>query len=251
MQFEPTQTSEILGPLITEQALSDVPIFGPEKSGIVGRISSALKDSASVSATVEHVDEISRPLPDSFFNATSITQKLKSIRAYVRDEQADQQAEDEQHAQENGPKHLDNRPNEISLASNSLVSCREIHEALLGTLATVKGLPREAQCVVDHSMLLRAKEKYLFDAATNRTVLSDDSWRRFLWDWVAGMFSLLSIASHQPSIWPDTLIDAEMAADDGGMLLGNMDLSYLGVHSIWTNDLGTIIKVPPQASSTH
>lgn len=29
-----------------------------------------------------------------------------------------------------------------------------------------------------------------------------------------------------------------MAADDGGMLLGNMDLSYLGVHSIWTNDLG-------------
>lgn len=29
-----------------------------------------------------------------------------------------------------------------------------------------------------------------------------------------------------------------MAADDGGLLLGNMDLSYLGVHSIWTNDLG-------------
>ncbi|KAG8427250.1 hypothetical protein J3459_007392 [Metarhizium acridum] len=135
-----------------------------------------------------------------------------------------------QREQGNGPKHLDNRPNEISLASNSLVSCREIHEALLGTLATVKGLPREAQCVVDHSMLLRAKEKYLFDAATNRTVLSDDSWRRFLWDWVA---------------------DAEMAADDGGMLLGNMDLSYLGVHSIWTNDLGknSMTRLAPGATS--
>ncbi|OAA43073.1 WD40 repeat-like-containing domain protein [Metarhizium rileyi] len=217
MQFEPLQTSEILGPLITEQGLSNVPIFGPEKAGIDGRISDVLKDSVSVSAIVEHVDEIARPLPDSFRNATSVVQKLKSIRAYVRDEQADQQAEDEQQAQENGPKHLDNRPNEISLASNSLVSCREIHEALLGTLATVKGLPREAQSVVDHSMLLRAKEKYLFDAATNRTVLSDDSWRRFLWDWIA---------------------DAEMAADDGGMLLGSMDLSYLGVHSVWTNDLG-------------
>jgi hypothetical protein len=36
--------------------------------------------------------------------------------------------------------------------------------------------------------------------------------------------------------------DAEMAADDGGMLLGNMDLSYLGVHSIWTNDLGNILQ---------
>ncbi|KAG8416736.1 hypothetical protein J3458_007298 [Metarhizium acridum] len=230
MKFEPAQTSEILGPLITEQVLSDVPIFGPEKTGIADRISDALKDSVSVSATIEHVDEISRPLPDSFFNATSITQKLKSIRAYVRDEQADQKAEDEQREQGNGPKHLDNRPNEISLASNSLVSCREIHEALLGTLATVKGLPREAQCVVDHSMLLRAKEKYLFDAATNRTVLSDDSWRRFLWDWVA---------------------DAEMAADDGGMLLGNMDLSYLGVHSIWTNDLGknSMTRLAPGATS--
>lgn len=186
MQFETTQTSEILGPLITERVLSDVPIFGPQKTSITDRIGDALQDSASVFASVEHVDEITRPLPDAFFNATSITEKLVSIRAYVRDEQADQQAENEQQAKGNGPKHLDNRPNEISLASNSLVSCREIHEALLGTLATVKGLPREAQCVVDHSMLLRAKEKYLFDAATNRQVLSDDSWRRFLWDWVAG-----------------------------------------------------------------
>lgn len=198
MQFEPTQTSEILGPLTIERALSDVPIFGPEKNGIAERISDALKDSVSLSATVEHVDEIARPLPESFFTSTSITQKLKSIRAYVRDEQADQQAEDGQHATGNGPKHLYNRPNEISLASNSLVSCREIHESLLGTLATVKGLPREAQCVVDHSMLLRAKEKYLFDAATNRNVLSDDSWRRFVWDWVAGsLFSLLASPSER------------------------------------------------------
>ncbi|KAG8427249.1 hypothetical protein J3459_007391 [Metarhizium acridum] len=43
MKFEPAQTSEILGPLITEQVLSDVPIFGPEKTGIADRISDALK----------------------------------------------------------------------------------------------------------------------------------------------------------------------------------------------------------------
>lgn len=33
-------------------------------------------------------------------------------------------------------------------------------------------------------------------------------------------------------------LDAEQAADDGGMLLGNMDLSFLGAHAIWTNNLG-------------
>ncbi|GAB0136685.1 hypothetical protein EsDP_00004978 [Epichloe bromicola] len=217
MQFEPAQTSEILGPLLTEKALADVPIFGPDKARILDRVNDTLQDSESPPVILEHVDEISRPLPETLHNASTVSQKLTSIRSYIKDEQADQQAEDEQQAQRSNSRQSDYRPHEISLASNSLGSCREIHEALLATLATVKGLPRAAQCTVDHSMLLRAKEKYLFDAATNRNVLSDDPWRRFLWDWIA---------------------DAEMAADDGGLLLGNMDLSYLGVHSIWTNDLG-------------
>lgn len=186
MQFEPTQTAEILGPLLTDRAVSDIPIFGPEKSEINERISETLRSSEISSATVEHVDEIARPLPDSFYKATTTAGKLRSIRAYIRDEQADQQAEDHQKAQEDGSKRLDNEANEISLASNSLGSCREIHESLLSTAANVKGLPREAQSVFEHSMLLRAKEKYLFDAATNRDVVSDDPWRRFLWDWVAG-----------------------------------------------------------------
>lgn len=33
-------------------------------------------------------------------------------------------------------------------------------------------------------------------------------------------------------------LDAERAADDGGMLFSHMDLSYLGVHAIWTNNMG-------------
>ncbi|KAK2594126.1 hypothetical protein QQS21_008181 [Conoideocrella luteorostrata] len=228
MQFEPARTAEMLGPLLTEQAVSDVPIFGSEKGSILDSINGTLQDIASVQVTLEHVDEISRPLPEAFYKANSITQKIRSIRAYVKDEQADQQAEDEYQAPSNGARHLNNRPNEISLASNSLGSCREIHEALLCTLTTVKGLPREAQSVVDHSMLLRAKERYMFDAATNLNVLSDDPWRRFIWDWVA---------------------DAEAAADDAGLLLGNLDLSYLGVQSIWTNDLGNnpVARLAPGA----
>jgi hypothetical protein len=34
------------------------------------------------------------------------------------------------------------------------------------------------------------------------------------------------------------LADAEHAADDAGMILSNLDLSYLGIYSIWTNYLG-------------
>ena len=34
------------------------------------------------------------------------------------------------------------------------------------------------------------------------------------------------------------ILGAEHFADDGGMILSNIDMSYLGVHSIWTNNLG-------------
>lgn len=40
------------------------------------------------------------------------------------------------------------------------------------------------------------------------------------------------------------LADAEHAADDGGMILSNLDLSYLGIYSIWTNYLGMSRRRP-------
>ncbi|GJN77501.1 WD repeat-containing protein [Purpureocillium lilacinum] len=217
MQFEPSQTVEMLGTFLAEQTLSEVPIFGPDSSNVEERLVAALRNSSVTSTKAEQLNKITTPLPEAFNQATSVAQKLRILRAYVR-----QESESAHHAEDgtsrNGDtNHLGNGPNEISLASNSLGSCREIHEGLLTTLVAAKGLPRQALCVVDHIMPLRAKEKYLFDAAENRSVIGDDPWKRFIWDWIA---------------------DAEDAADDGGMLLGNMDLSFLGVHAIWTNDLG-------------
>ncbi|KAG5981296.1 hypothetical protein E4U55_003092 [Claviceps digitariae] len=221
MPFESSQTPVVLGPLLTEKARDAMPIFGPEKANIVDRLNDSLQDSESTPIAVQHVDETSQPLLQTLRSTSTISQKLLSIRTFTKNKQANQQqakeGQESQTRQEAMPKHLNHWPHEISLASNSLGSCREFHEARLAMLANAKGLSREAQSLIDHSMLFRAKEKYLFNAATNRNVLSDDPWRRFLWDWIA---------------------DAELAADDGGLLLGNMDLSYLGIHSIWTNDLG-------------
>ncbi len=39
--------------------------------------------------------------------------------------------------------------------------------------------------------------------------------------------------------------DAELAAYDSSLVLSGTDISYLGVHAIWTNDLGK-----PSTSST-
>lgn len=210
MQFDDKRGLEILGPTLTEHALHDVPIFGTDKAAVKEGIEAALKREEISCAAVEHVGESEQPLPETFYSAKTIAAKLRAIRAFVRGE-GDVSADDV-----NGSVSR-STPNDISLASNSLESCRELHEALLSQSLKSNSLPREAQNVVQHAMLFRAKEKYLFDAAANRQIVSDDPWKRYLWDWIA---------------------DAEAAAEEGALVLASTDLSYLGVHSIWTNDLG-------------
>lgn len=195
MHFEPSQTAEMLGPFLAEQTLSEVPIFGPDKAHVQERLQSASKIRSASSTIVEHVDGINADLPDSFYDAKSVSQKLRSLRAFMRDEHGPSQAEESALPNHRDASHLDNGPSDISLASNSLGSCREMHEGLLSSLVVAKGLPREAQCVADHTMLLRAQESYLFDAATNRNIVSDDPWKMFIWDWIAGKSSSRA--------WPD------------------------------------------------
>jgi len=38
----------------------------------------------------------------------------------------------------------------------------------------------------------------------------------------------------------DQSLGAEEAASDDGMISGILDLSYMGVYTVWMNDLGTI-----------
>ncbi|ESU13143.1 hypothetical protein FGSG_06971 [Fusarium graminearum PH-1] len=203
MQFEPSQAPDILGPLLIEEALSDVPLFGSDSASIRADTGAALKANSMSSVVIEDIGATSRPLPEAFHKASDVAPKIRALRAFVRDEfQA--------------PKGIKPRAGDTKIVQSETSSCREMHDALLTSLAEAEGLPREAQSVLDHAMLLRAKEKYLFDAVANRDIVADDPWVKYIWDWVAS---------------------AEDFADDGGMILSNIDMSYLGVHSIWTNNL--------------
>lgn len=216
MQFEPSQAPEMLGPLLTEQALSDFSIFGSDRADVADTIEAALKSNIQGSDLVDHAGQSATSLPESFYQATTIAAKLRVLRAFIQEEQKTI-ATDGTRSSISGITPSEKQTSDMSLASNGLGSCRDIHESLLTSLVTASDLPQEAQCIVDHAMLFRAREQYLFDAVTNRDVVSDDPWTRFLWDWVA---------------------DAEQAADDGAMVLSSVDLAYLGVYSVWKNDLG-------------
>lgn len=182
MQFEPSQAPDILGPLLIEEALSDMPLFGPESASIRADTEAALKANNMSTVVIEDVGATTRPLPEAFHKASTVAPKIRALRAFVRDEF---QAPKGIKPRAGDTKIVQSETSEMSLASDSLGSCREIHDALLASLAEAEGLPREAQNVLDHAMLLRAKEKYLFDAVANRDIVADDPWVKYIWDWVA------------------------------------------------------------------
>lgn len=178
MQFDPKQGIEVLAPILVDKALHEVPIFGADKIAVKEGIDAALKRQDTTSAVVERLSQIAAPLPESFYASKTIAGKLRSVRNFIKDLEA-----------KNPSMAARSRvPNELSLASNSVESCREFHEAILAAALKTNGLPAEAQSAVDHAMLFRAKEKYLFDPTVNRHIVSDDPWKRYVWDWIAGRF---------------------------------------------------------------
>lgn len=190
MQFEPSQASEMLGPLLIEKSLAEVPLFGPNGVDIQTSAEEALKShKTSASLAVEDLSKSKTPLPESFYKASSIAAKIRALRAFVGDELSLENPANRVKPRIGDTKILETQTSAMSLASDSLGSCREIHDALLTSLIEADGLPREAQCVINHTTLLRAKEKYLFDAIINRDIVADDPWVKFVWDWIASELS--------------------------------------------------------------
>ena len=71
-------------------------------------------------------------------------------------------------------------------ADNEPFSPRDLHEKLLYDRMDSYGLPGEGHAILDHIMLLRAKEMYLLNAVTNKEVVADDPWLQDVWAWVSG-----------------------------------------------------------------
>ncbi|KAI9849472.1 MAG: hypothetical protein M1837_004092 [Sclerophora amabilis] len=109
----------------------------------------------------------------------------------------------------------------IAQEVESVPSSRRKHEQLL-SIGSPGGKSLHSELLTAETTLCRrAKEGYLYDCALNIKILSDDPWLQNLWEWVER---------------------AEKAAKQDGMVYGHLDLSLLGVHSIWTRDLGRHTK---------
>ncbi|CAK7268766.1 hypothetical protein SEPCBS119000_003230 [Sporothrix epigloea] len=212
MQLETSQAAEVLYPVAFEEALADIPIFASDATEIA--IQKAQKDrTAKMDADARELTEKSK-LPAEFFAAKTIAQQLKILRAYEK-----QHLSSRAGAAVSPSGRTDLADSTASLASSSglPLTSQELHESLLQPTTAHRGFPSEAQAVLDHVTLLRAKERYLFDCAHNQEIVADDPWLQGVWGWIR---------------------DAEAAALSGDMTAHFLDLSYMGVAGIWLEDLG-------------
>lgn len=185
MEFEQYQSPIMLGPLTVQQALSQVPIFGEHKTDIGGLIQKALQPHyAFPQDYTEDAMIRAAQLPESFSEQLSTAQKLQELRGFSR--RASRKASETATGQSLLNSEDKQSSDDPSVSRNDPPSNRQLHEKLLSQNIESCGMPKEAQILLDHILLLRANNRYLFDSATNRDVVSDDPWLRDLWDWIGG-----------------------------------------------------------------
>ncbi|KAF2972185.1 hypothetical protein GQX73_g1452 [Xylaria multiplex] len=216
MQFDATQYPEVMGSLLVDDALKHTPLFGNEKESIANIVSQVL-ESPPPEIDVVLDFEAKDPLPQTFTETTTTAEKILALRRHSR-----KICQSQEFSQSDKPpitpgEGLDKTSSDIVGSGIGLVSNRQAHENYLTTILNTRGFTKEAQVVLDHIMLLRSKEKYLFDYPVNINITSDDPWLKDLWLWVAR---------------------ASNAAHDDGMVAQGVDYSFLGVVPIWTKDLG-------------
>jgi len=166
MKFELSQAQEMLAPLLTEQALASIPVFGPDKPNVAQLTKLVEKAILSNTPIITLNAGQETGIPDVYQQASSVAEKLAALRLTL----------DESSNPQNGRRRAD----------SELPSQLERHEELLSKIRNASCFPNEAQAVLDHSMLIRAKEGYLFNYAKNQQVVADDPWLQDVWAWVAG-----------------------------------------------------------------
>ena len=176
IDVEPAQAPGIYGPLLLEQALSGVPIFGSDDDSVEKIIKRTL-DGHSSAHSLQTARTLNSVIPPGAVQGKKIGEKLRALRELLIQ------------TGDSGDDGIAEAMAKASLSESGPASCRELHENLLSILPRAKNLPPDAQSDIDNAMLLRAKERYLFDSSVNRSVVSDDLWLRYIWDWIAGSSS--------------------------------------------------------------
>lgn len=159
LNFEDTSESvKVRGPLFASAAKVDVPVFGSEKF--------------SFPKIQDHLH-------------TTIKKSLRSPEDPIVDLLSSVDLEISQN-------HLLSdagvSTSQVS-TSNKVYTSREVHDKLHYSMLSLGSSRKPSIEVLDHVMLRRALDGYLFDCKINKTVATDDHWLRDVWEWIQGKLS--------------------------------------------------------------
>ncbi|KAJ2904590.1 WD repeat domain-containing protein [Zalerion maritima] len=258
VRLEQPHHTDMLGPLLVENVLAGGMVFGGENRKLMKRaVRSAMTPQESRVDLIMDSMAGKATLPGSFAESPAVAEKLRALRTHSLTANATTitlpTSTGSDYHRVHAHLHESLRAMSLSTNRNGPPSSREVHENLVEVTMNPAGLPKEAQCVVDHTKYLRAQEMYLFDYNANKKIASEDPWLQNLWEWLAGKLSidLADIAPPPPFDTLHMLVPtnglpdcppmregAESAAVDGGMISHPLVLDYLGVYNIWANDLG-------------
>jgi hypothetical protein len=171
MNFEDASEKEnVLGPLFATAVKSNVPTFGTDKfqsPKIRARLDNAIKKSLQSSED---------PIVDLLASVdleTSQTLSNTGISQSQLEGKGSKTGGSENASADSNP-------------SKKVYTSREVHDRLhYSTLSLVPSTKSRSE-LLDHVMLRRAMDGYLFDCKVNKTVTADDQWLQELWEWIKG-----------------------------------------------------------------
>jgi hypothetical protein len=173
MKFsDPNERDAALGPLHATEAKDNIPIFGAEKFTskntkllVNSTVKQALQSNTNpvVNLLASTKSEMGHPPGKSSQTDASLSDDLHKLQLEVekgRDEKAN------------------------SLTSKIISSSRELHDKSHYTTRAKSETSKTE--LLDHAMLQRAIDGYLFNCKLNKAIADDDEWLQDVWEWIAG-----------------------------------------------------------------
>jgi hypothetical protein len=174
MKFlDPSERDIVLGPLYATEAKTDIPIFGPEKftSRNIKQLLNSTVKQALQSETNPVVNLLATTKSKMSQVAGKTSQPDSSLSGDLERLQLEAQERDEKVK---------------SRTSRKISSSRELHDEAHYTRRSISTSAESKKELLDHVMLQRAIDGYLFNCNLNNAIVNDDVWLQEVWEWIEG-----------------------------------------------------------------
>ena len=169
---DPSERDKVFGPLYATAAKAQIPIFGPEK--FTSKNAQQLLDSTLKQDLQSEENPVVNLLPTKKLKMGQRPSDISQFGGSLSEDLEKLKVESQ------GLKDTE------STTSKKLSSHRELHDQAHYTVRLDATSTESKEELLNHAMLQRAIDGYLFDCKMNKAIVKDDLWLRDVWEWIEG-----------------------------------------------------------------